>query len=137
LAYDLWLHTMTLLKPEYFLAIVFFLLLVERIFSYLIYFSSRREVVALRDELAMMRSEFVKLSALLQAFLMNVKFKDSGQVESNFKSTDTQVMVSAIELKRLRDAEQLLREESVDRLLHRRRKENDTTENDELGEIIS
>lgn len=126
-----------LLKPEYLLAIAFFLLLVERIFSYMIYLSSRREVELLREEFAQMRSEFVKLAALLQAFLMNVRFKDSGEIESKRKSTDTQVMVSSIELERLRDAERLLREESVDRLLKRRtRPEGESSEDDELGEII-
>lgn len=125
------------LKPEYLLAIAFFLLLVERIFSYMIYLSSRKEVELLREEFAQMRSEFVKLAALLQAFLMNVRFKDSGEIESKRKSTDTQVMVSSIELERLRDAERLLREESVDRLLKRRtRPEGESSEDDELGEII-
>lgn len=119
------------------MAVLFFVLMVERILFYFVYHSSRREIVSLREEFFRMQSEFVKLAALMQAFLMNVRFKDSGEVESKFKSTDTQVMVSSIELERLREAERFLREESVDRLLHRRqRREGETSENDENGEII-
>lgn len=134
LALDLWPQTM-ILKTEYLLAIVLFLLLVERIFSYMIHLSSRKDIEMLRDEFSQMRSEFVKLASLLQAFLMNVKFNQAGQPESKLKSTDTQVMVSAIELERLRDAERLMREESVERLL-RRRTHGDSSGDDDLGEII-
>ena len=119
---------------DYFVLILLAFLLVERFFAYRISLSFKKDIDALQTRMAEMLSEFVKLATMLQAFLMNVRFKEGGEPEGKLKSTDTQVLVSAIELERLRDAERFLREESVERLLKRRT--GGDGNKDELGEIV-
>jgi hypothetical protein len=82
------------IMEDYFLYILLIFLLAERFLFYKI-----------RTEVTKMRNEFVRLSVLLQSFMVNVNFKkegDSIKTESKFRDTDTQVLVPAKEIDELR-----------------------------------
>lgn len=82
------------------IAVIVVIFLAERFF---VTISFRREMEAGRRESYELRGEFTKLAVLLQAFMMNVKFKNAEQeLVSEKKSTDTQVMISRKELDSLR-----------------------------------
>jgi hypothetical protein len=95
---------------EYLLiAAIVIIFLLERFF---VTISFRNEMAALRKEFMELRSEFTKLAVLSQAVMMNMKFADADGneqpgIKSKLKSTDTQVMISAKEMERLRDIEKL------------------------------
>jgi hypothetical protein len=79
---------------DYFLYVLLIFLLAERFLFYKI-----------RTEVTKMRNEFVRLSVLLQSFMVNVNFKKEGDLmkaESKFRDTDTQVLIPAKEIDELR-----------------------------------
>lgn len=101
---------------DYFLYVLLIFLLAERFLFYKI-----------RTEVTKMRSEFVRLSVLLQSFLVNVNFKkegDSMKAESKFRETDTQVLVPAKEIDELRRL-QKTNEGYFDRFFKKKESEED------------
>lgn len=117
---------------DIFVIVLLLFILVERFFLNRLSIASKKDISDIRKEISQMKSEFAKLSTVLGAFIMNVNFKREGDklmAESKLKESDTQIMVSAKEMRRLREIEKESQQEYLDKLLKQRNEDRETTEN--------